>query len=202
MKVISILVFLILLGKCYPACCQQTDTSYFNDNGKKVSSLSEATSYTITIPDPLPKKGHIEKKFFRSGKLKSVAEYSDSLDPLEMGNYKEYYESGQLHIDSHFDQKRKLTGALLTYWENGKLKRKDLYDNDKLVRGECYNEGGSPIPHFDYEVMPQFPGGENAMLHFLGRNIRYPKYARKRNIQGEVLVQFIVEKTGEVSNVE
>lgn len=202
MKIKSILALLVLLGNCYSARCQQADTTYLNDEGKKVSSLAEATSYMIAIPDPLSQKGHIERTYIRSGKLKSVAEYSDSLDTLEIGEYKEYYENGQLHIDSHFDQKGKLTGTLLTYWENGKLKRNDLYKNDKLVRGECYNEVGNSVPHYDYLVMPQFPGGEDALLHFLESKIRYPKGARKKNIQGDVLVQFVVEKTGEVSNVE
>lgn len=51
------------------------------------------------------------------------------------------------------------------------------------------------------EVMPQFPGGQTAMLKYIMENIKYPKQAMKEGIQGRVTVSFIVEKDGRVSNV-
>ena len=51
------------------------------------------------------------------------------------------------------------------------------------------------------EVMPQFPGGQIAMLQYLMKNIKYPEQAMKKGIQGRVVVSFIVEKDGRVSNV-
>ena len=51
------------------------------------------------------------------------------------------------------------------------------------------------------EVMPQFPGGQIAMLKYIMENIKYPEQAMKEGIQGRVTVRFIVEKDGRVSNV-
>lgn len=51
------------------------------------------------------------------------------------------------------------------------------------------------------EVMPQFPGGQIAMLQYLMKNIKYPEQAMKEGIQGRVAVRFIVEKDGSISNV-
>lgn len=51
------------------------------------------------------------------------------------------------------------------------------------------------------EVMPQFPGGQIAMLKYIMENMKYPKQAMKEGIQGRVTVSFIVEKDGRVSNV-
>ena len=51
------------------------------------------------------------------------------------------------------------------------------------------------------EVMPQYPGGQTAMLQYMMKNIKYPKQAMKEGIQGRVTVSFIVEKDGRVSNV-
>ena len=51
------------------------------------------------------------------------------------------------------------------------------------------------------EVMPQFPGGQIAMLQYLMKNIKYPEQAMKKGIQGRVAVSFIVEKDGSISNV-
>lgn len=50
-------------------------------------------------------------------------------------------------------------------------------------------------------VPPCFPGGEHAMWSFVGRNVRYPAAALGRGVQGRLLVQFLVEKDGSVSNI-
>lgn len=52
------------------------------------------------------------------------------------------------------------------------------------------------------EVMPQFPGGQIAMLQYLMKNIKYPEQAMKEGIQGRVAVSFIVEKDGSISDVK
>ena len=52
------------------------------------------------------------------------------------------------------------------------------------------------------EVMPQFPGGQIAMLQYLMKNIKYPEQAMKEGIQGRVTVRFIVEKDGSISDVK
>jgi len=48
------------------------------------------------------------------------------------------------------------------------------------------------------EKMPAYPGGERAMLAFLSENIRYPAKARLNNVQGTVVVQFIVLEDGKL----
>jgi protein TonB len=50
--------------------------------------------------------------------------------------------------------------------------------------------------------MPSFPGGDQAMLSYLGKNIKYPTLAKESGIQGTVYVTFVVEKDGSVSNVK
>lgn len=52
------------------------------------------------------------------------------------------------------------------------------------------------------ETMPEFPGGQDALMLFLKDNIKYPEYERSKGIQGKVLIQFIVSETGEVSNAK
>ena len=50
--------------------------------------------------------------------------------------------------------------------------------------------------------MPSFPGGDGAMLSYLGKNIKYPTLAKDGGIQGTVYVTFVVEKDGRVSDVK
>ena len=51
------------------------------------------------------------------------------------------------------------------------------------------------------EDMPVYPGGIQEMMNFLANNIRYPEQARREEKQGNVFVNFVIEKDGAVSNV-
>lgn len=52
------------------------------------------------------------------------------------------------------------------------------------------------------EQMPRFPGGEVGLMKYLQENIKYPPEAAKNDIEGRVIVQFIVDKTGQVGEVK
>ena len=52
------------------------------------------------------------------------------------------------------------------------------------------------------EQMPQFPGGEAALMKYLQSHINYPPMAAENNVQGKVVVQFVVDKTGRVGEVK
>ena len=51
------------------------------------------------------------------------------------------------------------------------------------------------------EQMPEFPGGEAELYHYISKNIRYSQEAKEKGIQGRVFIGFIVEKDGRISNV-
>lgn len=50
------------------------------------------------------------------------------------------------------------------------------------------------------EEQPMFPGGMEEMMKFLQQNIKYPKEAQEQGKQGRVIVQFVVNKDGSISN--
>ena len=52
------------------------------------------------------------------------------------------------------------------------------------------------------EDMPAFPGGMEAMIQFISNNIQYPADAQKQKIDGRVLVNFVVEKDGSITEVK
>ena len=52
------------------------------------------------------------------------------------------------------------------------------------------------------EQMPQYTGGEEAMMKYVAENIKYPQAAKDKNIAGRVFVSFVIEKDGSVSNVK
>jgi TonB family protein len=52
------------------------------------------------------------------------------------------------------------------------------------------------------EIESYFPGGDPAWLRYLSRNLQYPRDAIENRVQGTVVVQFIVDKEGNISNVQ
>lgn len=52
------------------------------------------------------------------------------------------------------------------------------------------------------EEMPSFPGGQGALIQYLSSNIKYPVVAQENGVQGRVIVSFVVERDGSISDVK
>ena len=52
------------------------------------------------------------------------------------------------------------------------------------------------------EQMPSFPGGNSALMKFLNENIHYPVVAQENGVQGRVVVSFVVERDGHITDVQ
>ncbi|MDD5570171.1 MAG: energy transducer TonB [Bacteroidales bacterium] len=72
--------------------------------------------------------------------------------------------------------------------------------------GKNFSQGKKPAvatPVYTVvEEMPAYIGGEEAMIKFLGENIKYPEKAKKKGIQGTVLISFIIDEEGNVTNAQ
>jgi hypothetical protein len=69
-------------------------------------------------------------------------------------------------------------------------KRLQLLDKSKVY-----------IPRSKREAEPTFPGGDDAMMLFLSRNIKYPRLASNYGLEGQTLLKFLVNTDGSISNV-
>jgi protein TonB len=52
------------------------------------------------------------------------------------------------------------------------------------------------------EQMPSFPGGQQALMDYLSNNVKYPVVAQENGVQGRVVVSFVVEKDGSITDVK
>ena len=52
------------------------------------------------------------------------------------------------------------------------------------------------------ETMPEFPGGQGALLQYLAKSIKYPVIAQENGIQGRVVLSFVIEKDGRLTNIQ
>ncbi|MDQ1332612.1 MAG: Protein TonB [Bacteroidota bacterium] len=89
------------------------------------------------------------------------------------------------------------------------------YSDRKVIAGEAippdapppppppppYTVKGSDTAWYKVDVMPVFPGGDAALLRYIAENTTYPDAAKEKNIQGKVLVSFIVNENCKVSDV-
>ena len=51
------------------------------------------------------------------------------------------------------------------------------------------------------EQMPEYPGGEDSLFKYLGEKIKYPQLAKELGISGTVIVNFVVEQDGSLSDI-
>ena len=56
------------------------------------------------------------------------------------------------------------------------------------------------VIHVSVEFMPEFPGGTAALMKYLGANIKYPTISQEMGSAGKVIVQFVVDKDGTITD--
>jgi len=143
----------------------------------------------------------VVRSFYESGQIKSVEPFFPYKGKKYHGTYMQWFENGQLKIEANYEENI-LHGEVKTYYENGNLRRQDFFDNGSLIIGNLWDIEGHEIPHFDYFILAQFQGGESGMMNYLRNNIVYPKKSKRKGIQGRVIVGFVVEKDGSISDVK
>ena len=91
--------------------------------------------------------------------------------------------------------------SIMPKWKPGVVDGKTVKTKFTLpIKFTLDNETAKDIS--DIDKMPEYPGGFNALVAFMGDNIKYPEAPKKANITGTVLVSFIVETDGKLSNFE
>lgn len=130
----------------------------------------------------------IETKAFQAQPKDTVVVKNEVSDVLNI--------SSAVNIDELIE---KLPGA--EKHENGSITVNGKAVKKILLQGqEVYNDDDDD-PVFEVTEEPaQYPGGQAALMQFLAQNIRYPKIAAENGVQGRVLVQFVIEKDGSLSN--
>ena len=95
-----------------------------------------------------------------------------------------------------------------TYSINGRKVQKILVNGKEFFKALSDDQETPTIqnaihddPIFEVVEEPaQYPGGQAALMQYLAQNIRYPKISAENGVQGRVIVQFVVEKDGSLSN--
>jgi TonB family protein len=85
---------------------------------------------------------------------------------------------------------------------SGKTIFKEFYMSDSLISGESYDSLGAVYSYHVVEKMAEPKKGLQDVYERIGKSLRYPAEARRFNVQGKVIVQFVVEKDGSIDDVK
>ncbi len=124
--------------------------------------------------------------FYNNGGTKdSMGYYTNS---KRSGNWIYFNDTGKAYLQKSF-----LDDIL--------IEQKDLIVEDSLRR-ERYKKDSIANAGKGAEIDAEFKGGLKAWVRYLSANFHYPDRALKNNIQGTVRVEFIIDKTGKVGDIE
>lgn len=77
----------------------------------------------------------------------------------------------------------------------------DYSSNETAMNEEASNSDGNSIDDVK-EVMPEFPGGPQALMDYLKANVIFPKVAEDDGIQGRVVVSYVIDIDGSITDVQ
>lgn len=89
-----------------------------------------------------------------------------------------------------------LIGALMIVFSKATMAQTNSGDSAHKI------EGDSERIYDIVEQMPSFPGGNQALFQYISSHIKYPASAAEAGLQGRVIVTFVVEPDGSITNVK
>lgn len=155
--------------------------------------------------------------YFSTGGLSSKGEYSNN---RETGKWQYYYDTldNPLWYEASYTEGH-AQGVLTSYYVNGKVKRKEEHEynekameerrvkrksyyvnipKDTIISGNCFDENGISIKFTPFETQPF---AKYNMFEFLVKTLKYPGEAVRNNIEGRVILRFVVQQDGAIADV-
>lgn len=162
--------------------------------GKLVDGSFSGTFYNLMKGTTFPFSLSLETDSNPMGV--SGEDYSEYQNDVEMLKNEEIFESSE---SSEKD------GKLEYYSESTEEDKPETYKEDinnsnsikKRNDAEWQNRIWDKV-----DVPPSFPGGQSALLYWLASHVKYPPDAEENGIQGRVIVGFVIERDGSVSQVQ
>jgi TonB family protein len=180
---------------------EKGDTIYFDDAWEKCVKKN-AKYYRIATKQ---EGGFLVKDCWIKNNFPQMIAICDTLEPLNKnGKAIFYYETGIKSSEGTFVHNKRV--GIYTRW---------TADGKDSAITECFADckykniriGSIPTLNDQYDVlyttetMPQYIGGDNAMMYFIQKNIKYPEFEKEHNISGTCYVTFVIEKDGALTDI-
>ena len=194
--IFSIIILVFLITNLY------SQDSIYIDNGWLKCSKEKAKYTKYIFKDSLPENLILIKMYDKNRHLSFV--YSvKSLEPeIKEGFYNSYSDDNKMIKKCNYKDD-KLNGELLTYFDNGNLRRRDYYEKDSLIKGQCYTSLGKDTSYYPETIHATFKGKSYLYVrNFIAEKVEYPNDALMKNIQGDVILCFSISKDDKIVDIE
>jgi TonB family protein len=150
-------------------------------------------------------------KIYSPGKRPFLKQYNDSTGIVlaENGNGK-WMKFDDVPFKNPYVEGNVVNGIEEGEWrgkENDTIDIVRVYKNGEITSSKDVDKSGAEVQSrskifTSVEKMPEFPGGLDQFYKFLGRTLNYPYLAKRNGVQGRVIVAFVVEKDGSLSDIK
>ena len=171
-----------------------TDTLYADEYRSKDSSLANSGHYKSFNPSV---RDGFCTAYSDSGYMSVRGQY---IDNKRTGEWINYNANGNIWYTVKYVADKK-NGSLISYYKTGEVKRRCEYVNDSLKSGKCFTRTGADTTYYDLYVYPTFPGGNDQLIRYVQKHLKYPKEALLHKLEGKVYVMCTVKKDGTLNNI-
>jgi len=201
---------------------QDTLITYFDSDWKKIDSKEGAEFFRKSF-DADGKRAFYD--YYINGKIQSTGSYQTAKEEVKEGTFTYYSEEGVKTkiigyrngnknglYRSFFDDKQvkleanyvdgKKDGIWKWYHKNGQPCSVETYENDEMQSAVYFDESGNEMEYTEPVTRPTYGGSDEALLAYIEENFSYPAEARAHNIEGTVVLKFLVDQNGFTSNHE
>jgi TonB family protein len=194
----------IYYDKSWKECAQEdaqyTRTCHKHDSVWEVTDMYKNGNIQMSgtyADDSLKVKyGHFIYRY-EDGKISSEGNY---VNDKSEGTWQYWHNNGKIKGESFFDKGKEI-GTSKWYFDNGQMSAEEIYDNGKFVKGTFWDSDGKRNKKIKVpEQMPEYKGGQNGLMKYLVKSLRYPADARENGIEGRVVLQFIIGTDGSVTD--
>jgi TonB family protein len=180
-------LFLSLFGSaiCANAQDQLAERQYLSEVLALTTKKNAAYYRTAT-----GKEGelYVARTFTMDGRVKAEGTYADVALTVEHGQFTFYHPNGKVESQGQFVMGLK-AGVWQRFDQWGRPLAEKVYDPEALAN----------IVYTRAQTMPEFPGGEKALVRVIQDKVKAPE---GRPFKGQVMASFIVEKSGELTEVK
>ncbi|MCQ2959364.1 MAG: hypothetical protein MJ198_04140 [Bacteroidales bacterium] len=137
----------------------------------------------------------VEKTMDNDGRLFSEICFSDSLLTIKDGYERYFYSAGKTKNLAYYSN-GKLEGDVFSYYSDGRIIRKDVFNQGMFIEGTCFAANGMKVPHTEYKKDAVYSGGVQGLYTIVSANSLHVELPE--GISGDVQVKIYINKKGKI----